>query len=352
MPKYAYGGQALIEGVMMRGRDAIAVALRAPDGRIVTECERLDTGAVHGHKAATWPFVRGLVILYETLVLGTKWLVRSAGLQAEDEGVELGKGSIALMLGITAVLGIGLFFLLPLLIATFTVGKVENDLAQHFVEGLTRIVIFVLYLAVIGRTPDIQRVFQYHGAEHMTIHAAEHGDPLRPEHIRKYPTAHPRCGTEFLVVVILLSILAFSLVGKQSVLVMIGSRIVLIPVIASIGYELLRLGARHRGNILVKIVMYPGILVQMITTKQPTDDMIEVAIVSLEEAIKADGDEIPEGGLGLARDPMPAPGEHAAKVREAEGAGEAGAEVAESAEATEAGAAAAAPDPATPGTPA
>ena len=137
----------------------------------------------------------------------------------------------------------------------------------------------------------------------MTIHALEAGDPLRPEYVRKYPTAHQRCGTEFLVVVILLSILAFSLVGRQSPLVMIASRILLIPVIASVGYELLRLGARHRSNPVVKVIMWPGILVQKITTKQPTDDMIEVAIVSLEEALRADGEAVPEGGLGLPAGP-------------------------------------------------
>ena len=322
MPRFNYGGQALIEGVMMRGRDAIAVALRHPDGRIVYEHERLDTGTVHGHRSARWPFVRGLVVLYETLVVGTRWLIRSAGLQVEDEGVEIGKGSVALMLGITAILGLGLFFLLPLLIATFTAQNIENDLAQHLIEGLVRILIFLGYLAVISRTPDISRVFQYHGAEHMTIHTLEAGQPLRPEFVRQHPTAHPRCGTEFLVVVILLSILAFSLVGKQNPLIMVGSRILLVPVIAAIGYELLRLGARYRSNPVIRAIMWPGILVQMITTKQPTDDMIEVAIVSLEEAIAADGDPIPEGGLGLARDPMPRPGETAAGVRAAQEAAE------------------------------
>jgi uncharacterized protein YqhQ len=324
MPRFNYGGQALIEGVMMRGRDAIAVALRHPDGRIVFEHERLDAGTVHGNRAAKWPFVRGLVVLYETLVVGTRWLVRSAGLQAEDEGVEIGKGGIALMLGITAVLGIGLFFVLPLVIATFTAGNIENDLVQHFVEGMTRVVIFLGYLVLISRTPDIKRVFMYHGAEHMAIHTLEANEPLRPEYVRTHPTAHPRCGTEFLVVVILLSILAFSLVGRQSALVMVVSRILLIPVIAAVGYELLRLGARHRSNPVIKVIMWPGILVQMITTKQPTDDMIEVAIVSLEEAIKADGDPVPEGGLELARDPMPKPGETAAGVRAAQEQAETG----------------------------
>jgi uncharacterized protein YqhQ len=322
MPRFSYGGQALIEGVLMRGRDAIAVALRHPDGRIVWATERLDSG-FHGNRASRWPFVRGLVVLYETLIVGTRWLIRSAGLQAEDEGVEIGRGSIALMLGITAVLGVGLFFLLPLVIATLTVGNAETSLVQHTVEGLVRVAIFIGYLALIARTPDIARVFQYHGAEHMTIHALEHDDPLVPEAIRKYPTAHPRCGTEFLVVVILLSILAFSLVGRQTPVVMVASRILLIPVIASVGYELLRLGARHRSNPVVRVIMWPGILVQMITTKQPTDDMIEIAIVAIEETLRADGEAIPAGGLDLERDPMPLPGETAAGVRAAtDGAGD------------------------------
>src|SRR4051795_4698562 len=325
MPRFNYGGQALIEGVMMRGRDAIAVALRHPDGRIVWAQERLDQGTVHGRRAAKWPFVRGLVVLYETLIVGTRWLVRSAGLQAEDEGVEIGKGGVALMLGITAVLGIGLFFILPLFVATATAGNIENDLVQHLVEGLVRVVIFIGYLAVISRTPDIQRVFQYHGAEHMTIHALEHDDPLVPAAVRKYPTAHPRCGTEFLVVVILLSIFAFSLVGRQSPLVMIGSRILLIPVIAAVGYELLRLGARHRGNPVVRVIMWPGILVQRITTKQPTDDMIEVAIVAMEETLRADGEAIPPGSLDIPRDPMPEPGATASAARATADADEAAA---------------------------
>ena len=212
---------------------------------------------------------------------------------------------------------------LPLVIATFTAGNIENDLVQHFVEGLVRIAIFIGYLALISRTPDIRRVFQYHGAEHMTIHALEAGEPLRPEYVRRHPTAHPRCGTEFLVVVILLSILAFSLVGRQAPLVMIASRILLIPVIAAVGYELLRLGAKHRSNPIVRVIMWPGILVQMITTKQPTEDMIEVAIVSLEQAIAADGDPIPAGGLDLPRDPMPLPGETAKGVRAAQEAADA-----------------------------
>lgn len=313
MPRYSYGGQALIEGVLMRGRDAIAVALRHPDGRIVWATERLDSG-FHGSRWSKLPFLRGLVVLYETLFVGTRWLVRSASLQAAgtgeegDEGVELGKGSIALMLGLTLLFGVGIFFLLPLLIASATTSNIQNGVVQHLVEGLVRVAIFLGYLLIIGRAPDVRRVFQYHGAEHMTIHALEAGDPLVVDEVRKYPTAHPRCGTEFLVVVIALSIVAFSLVGRQEPLVMVGSRILLIPVIAAVGYEILKWGAKHRGNPIVRAIMYPGILVQMITTKQPSVDMIEVAIVSMEQALTADGEPLPIGSGTLPRDVMVLPG--------------------------------------------
>jgi hypothetical protein len=303
MPTFTYGGQALIEGVLMRGRDAIAVALRHPDGRIVFATERLDSG-FHGTTWSKMPLVRGLVVLYETLIMGTRWLVRSANVQAQEEGIELGKRAIAIMLGLTLLAGIGVFFLLPLFIASVTTANVENGLVQHLVEGLIRVALFLGYLVLIGRAPDIHRVFQYHGAEHMTIHALEANDPLTVDAVRKYPTAHQRCGTEFLVVVILLSILAFSLVGRQDPLVMILSRILLIPIIASVGYEILKFGARHRANPLVKVLLYPGLLVQMITTKQPTDDMIEVAIVSMEEALVADNETVPEGSTPFERDPM------------------------------------------------
>ncbi len=302
-PKYAYGGQALMEGVLMRGRDAIAVALRHPDGRIVTATERLDTG-MHASPAAKWPFIRGLVVLYETLIVGTRWLIRSANLQAEEDDVELGKGSIIVMLLITFAAAIAAFTLLPLFISSVATSGATQGWAQPALEGLIQVALFLGYLTLVSRAPDIHRVFQYHGAEHMTIHALEAGDPLTVEEVRKYPTAHHRCGTEFLVILILLSIFAFSLVGKQEPLVMIGSRIVLIPVLAAVGYEILKLGARFRHNPLIRVIMYPGILVQMITTKRPTDDMIEVAITSMEEALLADGNEIPAGSTDFDRSPL------------------------------------------------
>jgi uncharacterized protein YqhQ len=376
MAKHQYGGQALIEGVLMRGRNALAVALRHPDGSIVWASERLDLG-LRARRAMKLPFLRGLVVLYDTLVTGTRWLVRSATLQAmaEEEargsgaggatgaassvlhsivrlplvpilgaatesgsssytdpdasapGSEpdgppaeegLGKGyavAVGGMLLVALLFGVGIFFLLPLVLAQATVGRYDQGFGLQLSEGLIRVVIFIGYLALVSRAPDVRRTFQYHGAEHMSIHALEGGGPLTTAEARKYPTAHPRCGTEFLVVVLIVSILAFAVVGKLPPLWLVVSRVILIPVIAAISYELLQLGARHRNRALVRWLWSPGILVQMITTKQPTDDMIEVAIVSLERALVADGNEAPEGSADFAARPLnpetdlaPAPG--------------------------------------------
>jgi uncharacterized protein YqhQ len=305
-PSFAYGGQALLEGVLMRGRNAIAVALRHPDGRIVTATERLDS-RVHTTRVAKWPFVRGLVVLYETLVIGTRWLIRSANVQAEEDDVELGKGTIAVTLIVTFGVAIAIFSLLPLFVSSVATSGSSQGWAQPALEGLIQVALFLAYLTFVSRTPDIYRVFQYHGAEHMTIHALEAGDPLTVDEVRKYPTAHHRCGTEFLVILVLLSIFAFSLVGKQEPLVMVASRFIGIPLLAAVGYEVLKLGAKFRHNRLVRAIMFPGILVQMITTKRPTDDMIEVAISSMEEALEADGNLIPEGSTVFERHPLELP---------------------------------------------
>jgi uncharacterized protein YqhQ len=299
MARLRYGGQALVEGVMMRGRGAIAVALRAPDGRIVSQTEPL-SGTFRATRWAKMPFVRGLVVLYETLVVGTRWLVRSANLAASEEGVELGSGGVAVMLTITMAIGIAIFFFLPLLI-TRAVVQGQGGLLEHVVEGCVQVAIFIGYLLLISRAGDVKRTFMYHGAEHMSIHALENGDPLTVDRVRPYPTAHPRCGTEFLVVVIILSILTFSLIGRQPIPVTIVSRIILIPCIAAVAYEILQFGARHEGNPIMRAIITPGIWVQSITTKRPTDDQIEVAIVSLQEALEADGQQVPEGSAEIAR---------------------------------------------------
>jgi uncharacterized protein YqhQ len=297
----------------MRGRDAVAVAIRHPDGSIVTATEDLDS-PLHRSRYGRLPFVRGLIVLYDTLVVGFRWLTRSANVAASGQGVELGRGSVALMLIIAVGFGIGIFLLLPLLLAQLTIrGPFAGALApisggrpivEHFLEGGLRLAIFVGYLLVISRAADVRRVFRYHGAEHMTIHALEHGDPLTPEAIRRYPTAHPRCGTEFILVVVVVSIFAFSLLAGQSLAVSILGRVALIPVIAAVSYELLRFGARHRSNPLVRAVFMPGIWLQMITTRQPDDGMIDVAIVSMEQALAADGETVPAGSAVPARRPL------------------------------------------------
>ena len=295
-----------MEGVLMRGRNAIAVALRHPDGRIVTATEQLDS-RVHTAPMGKWPFVRGLVVLYETLVIGTRWLVRSANVQAEEDDVELGKGTIAITLLVTFGVAIAVFSLLPLLISSVATSRANQGWLKPAVEGVIQVALFLAYLALVSRTPDIHRVFQYHGAEHMTIHALEAGDPLTVDAVRKYPTAHHRCGTEFLVILVLLSIFVFSLIGRQPPLVMILSRLVGIPILAAVGYEVLKIGAKFRRYRLMRAIMFPGILVQKITTKRPTDDMIEVAISSMEEALTADGNPIPAGSTVFDRDPLRLP---------------------------------------------
>ncbi len=308
MPRFAYGGQALMEGVLMRGRDAIGVAVRRSDGSIVWASEPL-ASFLHRSRFARAPFVRGIVLLYETLVIGTRWLMRSGSIAAAAEGVELGRRAVALTLLLALAFAVGLFVLLPLFLAQVTTQAAAGGgqaVLQHLVEGLIRVAIFIAYLLLVGQAADVRRVFQYHGAEHMTIHALEHDDPLTIEHIRRYPTAHPRCGTEFLVVFVIVSILVFSLLAGQSLLVSIIGRIALIPVIAAVSYELLRFGARYRSHALVRWVFEPGIWLQLITTKQPDDSMIEVAVASLQETLRANGEAAPAGSLDPAREPLAA----------------------------------------------
>ena len=309
MARVDYGGQALLEGVLMRGRNAIGVALRHPDGTIVATGEPLNS-ILHRSRFARAPFFRGVVVLYEMLVVGTRWLMRSGSVQAQGSGQEMGRGAIALTLLLTLALAVGLFVLLPLFLASFTTRAAlgpDQTLLEHLLEGLLRVAIFVGYLLIVSRSAEIRRVFQYHGAEHMTIHAFEHEEPLDFEHVRRHPTAHQRCGTEFLVIFIVLSILLFSLLAGQNLVVSIIGRLALLPVIAAIAYEILRFGARHRHRWWIRWLYLPGIWLQAITTKQPDDSMIEVAIASMREALAANGDEAPAGSLDPVRRPIPGP---------------------------------------------
>jgi uncharacterized protein YqhQ len=292
-PKIGYGGQAVLEGVMMRGRRHMAVAVRAPDKSIVLHSEALPRHLYDG-VISRIPLVRGVSMLWDSLVLGLAALTFAAEIQMRDENGQSPReregsgfntkvatwGSVVIAL----IFGIGLFFVLPLVVVGFYEQQVTPSFWSHLVEGVIRLAILIAYVGLIGFTPEIRRVYQYHGAEHMTIHAFEHDDPLNVQAITKYPTAHPRCGTAFLMLVVAVSVLVFAVVGTPDITTRILSRIVLIPVIAGIAYEILKFGGKYyEKNLLVRLLVAPGLLLQAITTKRPEPDMIEVAIASFEK---------------------------------------------------------------------
>ncbi|HEX2193611.1 MAG TPA: DUF1385 domain-containing protein [Candidatus Limnocylindria bacterium] len=289
MPDFFYGGQALIEGVMMRGRTTVAMSVRPPSGEIVTLSEPLPE-ALRSGRWIKVPFVRGAFVLYETLVLGTRMLMRSAAIAAEGDDIEISR---PMMIG-TMVFSIGfavaIFFVLPLFLSTFAEGPTESDVVANFVEGGIRLVVFVAYIGLIGLMGDVKRVFAYHGAEHKAISAHEARRPLTPAEVDRFSTAHTRCGTTFLLIVVVISIFFFSLIPRGGVPLplLFASRIVLIPVIAAVSYELVRFGARHYGNRLVRALYAPGLWLQSLTTRPPDHSMLEVSIASLESCLASD----------------------------------------------------------------
>ena len=281
-----YGGQAVIEGVMIRGRRHYSLAVRRPNGEISTHSSPLST--LYTGRLRSIPLVRGIIVLLETLVIGMEALSRSANIALEEEGHELSRWSLGLMLLVSLGIGVGLFFIAPLLAIRSVDSMIDSDALSNIVEGLLRLAIFVVYILVIGLMPDIKRVFAYHGAEHMTVHAQEDGLPLDVEHVRPYPTAHNRCGTAFLLVVMIVAIILFTFLGRPSILISIASRVVLIPLIAGISYEIIRFSGAHSGNPLVNAIVYPSLALQKLTTRKPDDDQIEVAITAMSHAIAVD----------------------------------------------------------------
>jgi uncharacterized protein YqhQ len=283
-PEHFYGGQAVVEGVMMRGREVWAVAIRRPAGDIHVESHEIDSVAKR-HPILRKPFLRGVIALGQALAIGFRALSISARESApEDE--QLTSRQMAVSFVIAAVIFIGLFIVLPA--ATFGwVGRmIGSSILTNVLEGLFRVGLFLGYLLVIGRAKDIRRVFAYHGAEHKTIAAYEHDDPLTPDRIGPYSTLHVRCGTNFLLIVMVTTIFVFALFGAPGLWWRIGSRLLAIPIIAGLAFELLRLGARYPRSALMRIVMTPGLWLQKITTKPPDDGQIEVAIASFNEVLK------------------------------------------------------------------
>lgn len=289
MSEFNYGGQAVIEGVMMRGSKAMAVAVRRPDGGIEVHSEPL-TSRIYTSRWGKLPFVRGLAVLWDALGLGIRALLFSADVAvAEEEDVEF-SGAVAWgTVAVSLVLGIGLFFVVPLLLVGFVDRWIASDFVSNIVEGVIRLAIFLAYIIAVGRMDDIRRVFAYHGAEHKTINAYEADADLTPDAVGKYSTLHPRCGTGFLLVVMVVSIFVFSLLGRPSLIPRIISRVVLIPVIAGISYEIIRFGARYYGNRLVRAVLSPSLALQRLTTNEPTPDMLEVAIVAFQRVLVTEG---------------------------------------------------------------
>jgi uncharacterized protein YqhQ len=279
--QFNYGGQALIEGVMMRGSHRYAVAVRDPDGEIVMHDEPINSPLYSGVWSRV-PFVRGLGLLWDSLGLGMRALTFSADVAAGDEAEFSGPlawGTVAISL----VIFLGIFFLGPAAAADalHRLLHIESAFLGNIIEGLIRLVLILGYMWLIGRIPDIQRVFAYHGAEHKTINAYEDGAPLTPETVAPYPLEHPRCGTGFLLVVVVISVLVFAMLGRPNILIRLGSRIILIPVIVGIAYEYIRFTAKHMSNPIIRLLVVPQLALQRLTTREPSLDMLEVGISAL-----------------------------------------------------------------------
>lgn len=273
-----YGGQAVIEGVMMRGSNALAIAMRAPNEAIVIHTE--DLGGIYKSKAARIPFVRGLVVLWDALGLGMRALTISANTQT-DEDEKLEGPALYLTLAISLTFGIGLFFLLPA-----TVGQLFerflglNAWWGNLAEGAARLALLIGYIWLVGLIPDIRRVFAYHGAEHKTINAFEAGSDLTPEKVAGFSLEHPRCGTAFLLTLVLISVLVFSLLGPMPLFLRLATRILFLPLIAGLAYEYIRWTANHQESPLVRMLTRPNMALQHLTTREPSLDMLEVSIAA------------------------------------------------------------------------
>lgn len=277
------GGQAVIEGVMMRGKTHVAVAVRQPDGEISVDVRPVNSISDR-YLILKKPFLRGVVSLVESLVMGMKALAYSAQVSG-DEDEKLDSKEMALTIAVSAGLAILLFIVIPTWSMRFLTGITQDHMALNLAEGVLRMAIFLAYIAAISSMNDIQRVFQYHGAEHKTIYTYEAGLPLKVENVRPFSTLHPRCGTNFLMIVMLISMFIFTFLGWPSLLERIASRIILMPVIAGVSYELIRYAGAHTDNPLVRIAITPGLLLQKLTTRQPDDSQIEVAIASLKAVV-------------------------------------------------------------------
>jgi uncharacterized protein YqhQ len=291
------GGQAVLEGVMMRGPSAWSVAVRKPDGEIA-EVNRPISSFLLRHRWARLPVVRGVFALGESLAIGFRALAISANYAAQEEGddgevqTELSRGQLLFAFGLAIGFALLLFKVSPALITSWL--PIESTAWFVVVEGLVRVTIFVLYLVVVGLLPDLRRVFQYHAAEHKAINAYEAGDPLEPEVVQRHSLIHVRCGTAFLLYVMVIAIFVFAFVGQPGWFWLIASRILLLPVIAGIAYEVIRFAGKHPENPVLRTILAPGLWLQRLTTRAPSLDQIEVSIRALHEVLRLEGRLTPE----------------------------------------------------------
>lgn len=276
------GGQAVLEGVMMRGPNWVTTAVRRPDGEVVREVQQRPSLLVQ-KRWARLPVLRGMVVLYEALSIGVHSLIYSANQAAtQAEGRELSAREVALSLGIGLTIAVGLFFVLPTVLVRWLDHRLPGTLAFNVTEGAIRIAIVVGYVGIVGLLPDLRRVYMYHGAEHKAVNAWERGVSLAVPEVQKQSRFHPRCGTSFILIVMVVAVLVFSVLGKPPLGWRIVSRILLIPLIAGLSYEVIRAGARYRW---FRPLVVPGLWLQRLTTREPDDAQVEVAIQALREVV-------------------------------------------------------------------
>lgn len=275
----------------------MTIAVRAPKGHIVLHREPLNP-SIYQSPWARIPFLRGLMLLWDALGLGVKALLFSANVALEEEEVELKGTGAWLTIGLGMAFAVGIFFLLPVAIVSLLERFIHSALISNLVEGVIRLGLFIAYIAGIGLWPDVKRVFAYHGAEHKTINAYEAGEPLEIARVRSYSTAHTRCGTGFVLWVAVISILVFALLGKPPLLLRFISRVLLIPIIVMLSYEFIKFGSAHQGNALMRFLVWPALALQALTTREPDDGMLEVAITALKALLEEEGqsDSSPEHG--------------------------------------------------------
>jgi len=282
----SYGGQALIEGVMIRGKKAAVLAVRNPEGEIIKE--QIQFSRFYNRSLLKIPILRGILNLADSLVVGTRALNFSANIaEGEIDSEKNSEGiNLAIVISLSLIIAIGIFFVTPALVSRGFHYLGFNNLLVSLLEGLIRLIFVIGYIYLIGLSKDIRRVFQYHGAEHMAVWTHEAGANLSKSNLKNFTKEHPRCGTSFILLVVMVSIIVFMLFPRDNLIFFVLLRIILVPIIAGISYELLKIGSRSRFKLVKNLLNGPGMLIQKLTTKEPDESQLEVAIESMEYAVK------------------------------------------------------------------